>query len=852
MRFASACRMCRLQGGRMTRSQTRATATSKPAEGGAGPAVETVATLTAMGQARALGHGAAQSVKEPGARTRVAKGRWGRLTGFKAGLAIMLLSLASGLATGLILTGLTPIVPTNEVVLITLLVNLVLIVLLGVVVVIHALGLLRDRREQKAGSGLHARIVGLFSIIAVVPAIVLAIFASISLDRGLDHWFSTRTKQIVNNSLEVAEAYVQEHGQVLRADILAMVSDLDSATNLDEVKDLRLSQQAGLREIPFAYLLSSDGSVVATAAQTASLKYVPPPPAALREAGEGHPVIISPGRTNRVAAIKKLETFPNLYVYVSRLVDQKVIHHLNNTQAGVREYSQLEERRAGVQIAFGLMYLMIAVTLLLSAVWIGLWFTNALVAPIQRLIGAAEEVSHGDLSVQVPLRRGEGDLGRLSSTFNRMTSQLRIQRDELVSANDEVSERRRFIEAVLSGVSAGIIGLDPHGRVTLMNRAASDRLEIEPARSEGLPIREVVPEFAALFRKARQQKRNDRVIDQITLRAAESEQILAVQITREGSDGVDHGYVITFDDITELVAAQRTSAWADVARRIAHEIKNPLTPIKLSAERLRRKYQREISSDPDVFERCVDTIIRRVDDIGRMADEFSSFAKMPDPRMEPTNVTDVAREVVFLFQNGNPDIAFGLEAPDEAVIAECDRRMMSQVLTNLVKNATEGIAAVGADGKLPEGYSGVITVRLTLEAENLTIEVTDNGCGLPKRNRLRLVEPYMTTRAKGTGIGLAVVKKVMEQHHGRLVLDDAPEDVHGRRGACIRLILPLRQPETAEPHQPMPDGSGKTGPQDGRVATLNDESEPALGEDEVDERPGANDGNGRGRKRVAS
>ncbi len=711
---------------------------------------------------------------------------------FQVGLCIVVASLISGLATGLILTGLSPVVPSNLVVFTTLSVNLVLIVAMIWVIAWQVTGLWRARRRQAAGSRLHARIVGLFSVIAVTPAIVLAIFASISLDRGLDHWFSKRTQTIVQDSLGVAEAYVQEHGQILRTEGLAMARDLDASANLNEVEQLRLSQQAGLRNIPLAYLINGKGQVVSQAAQSAGLRFLAPPIGALNEATAGQAVGIAPGNSDRVAAIIKLRAFPDLYLYIARQVEPKVIRQLRRTKAGVAEYTELEKRRAGIQIAFGLMYLMIALTMLLAAVWIGLWFTDGLVAPIGRLIGAAQQVSQGHLSVQVPLRRGEGDLAQLAQAFNRMTSQLRIQRDEVVAANSQLNERRRFIEAVLSGVSAGVLGLDNKGHITLANPSAEELLGRRRSELVSKPVSDAVPELAALMSKANEQSRRERIQDQVHITVAGAEHILAVQVTREQAGDENYGFVITFDDITELVAAQRTSAWADVARRIAHEIKNPLTPIQLSAERLRRKYGDAIPGDREVFNRCVETIVRQVGDIGRRVDEFSSFARMPDPVIALHDVADIAREVVFLFQGANNDIDFELDGADGSLMVNCDRRLISQGLTNLVKNATEAIGAVVDRGNASKISKGHIKVELSTSKDMVTIKVIDNGCGLPMKNRRRLVEPYMTTRAKGTGIGLAIVQKVTEQHGGRLYLEDAPTSIDGQRGACIRLTFPLQ------------------------------------------------------------
>ncbi len=385
----------------------------------------------------------------------------------------------------------------------------------------------------------------------------------------------------------------------------------------------------------------------------------------------------------------------------------------------------------------------------------------------------------------------------LTSAFNRMTGQLESQRNDLVAANHKLDERRQFTEAVLSGVSAGVLGLDNEGRIGHANRAALNFFGRQEAGMVGRDIMTAVPEMAAVISDARAHPER-RAQAQITILREGQDRTLNLRITREVTDAGQGGFVLTFDDITELVRAQRTSAWADVARRIAHEIKNPLTPIQLSAERLRRKYGKEVKSDPEVFEQCTATIIRQVNDIGRMVDEFSSFARMPVAAMKPVDLGEILRQSVFLQRVGNPDIEYRLEMPDDAVMAECDGRLVSQALTNVLKNAAEAIrgndddedggSAVTADG----AKIGRIHVRLTADDATAQIAAIDSGCGLPETDRTRLTEPYMTTRAKGTGLGLAIVNKVMEEHGGQLILEDAPRNGDWDTGARVRLVFPRR------------------------------------------------------------
>jgi two-component system nitrogen regulation sensor histidine kinase NtrY len=498
---------------------------------------------------------------------------------------------------------------------------------------------------------------------------------------------------------------------------------------------------------------------------------------------------------NYVASIIKLRGYTDTYLYIARLLDPRVLAQLRATQAGVAQYADLEARRLGIQIAFGLMYTVIAMIVLLSAVWIGLNFANYLVAPIRRLISAAQIVSTGNLYVQVPTRHAEGDLAQLGQTFNKMTQELRTQRDDLVRARDVIDSRRRFTEAVLAGASAGVIGVDADNCISILNRSAERLIGCSEAQVLGKPLVEIVPEIADIFASARTGLQR-LAQGQVNINRNGRERNVSVRVTTE-SGSTERGYVVTLDDITELVTAQRTSAWADVARRIAHEIKNPLTPIQLSAERLRRKYAAMIQDDGGIFKQCTDTIVRQVDDIKRMVDEFSRFARMPKPVMTQEDVADAVRQVVFLQRVGSPDIDIDLEIAEDPMPARFDRRLISQALTNIIKNATEAIAAVPAD-TLGRGHIRVWAAR---EGEDIVIDVVDNGIGLPKENRSRLLEPYVTTREKGTGLGLAIVGRILEDHGGRIELADAADKIPGQRGAWMRLTF-AAESATATPPQP--------------------------------------------------
>jgi two-component system nitrogen regulation sensor histidine kinase NtrY len=710
------------------------------------------------------------------------------------------LALLSAFATFVVLADLTPISPTHYVVVSLLLANAVTVVLLLGIIIREVWQVVQARRAGRAAARLHVRIVGVFSIIAAAPAILVAIVASVTLDRGLDRLFSTRTRAAIENSLIVAEAYLRDHAQIVRSDIMLMGFEIARDKPVFEIDRDKLRQfltfQASVRGLAAAMVIDENLNVVARADLKSNQTFALPPRDALPHITDKDPQIVLLPDTNYVAAVIKLQKYDNDYLYVTRLLDPRVVPQLQATRESVIEYAAIEGHRFGVQVAFALMYTVIALIVLLSAVWIGLDFANRLVAPIRRLIGAANLVSTGNLYVRVPVRASEGDLGQLGETFNRMTQELRTQRDDIVRARDLIDSRRRFTEAVLAGASAGVIGVDGNGRVSILNRSAEKLIGRTEAEALGQPLVDVFPELADTMVAA---QTGARMQDQVTISRNGRERNLSVRVTSEQSAESEHGYVVTLDDITELVAAQRTSAWADVARRIAHEIKNPLTPIQLSAERLRRKYGKLIGKDDGVFEQCTDTIVRQVDDIRRMVDEFSRFARMPKPVIAADDVADTVRRSAFLLRVGNSDIDIDVEIAEDPMPARFDRRLLSQAMTNVIKNAAEAISAVPPD----ELGKGVIHVIVTREAENIVIDIVDNGIGLPKENRSRLLEPYVTTREKGTGLGLAIVGRIIEDHGGSIELRDAADKIPGQRGAWVRIQFgSAGKPETPDAVRP--------------------------------------------------
>jgi len=750
---------------------------------------------------------------------------WRWLAPFAVGLALL-----SALLTFVVLTGLTSIEPTRKVVVSFLLINGATILVLVGIIIREVWQVVQARRRGRAAARLHIQIVSLFSAIAVLPAVLVAIIANVTIDRGFDRLFSGPTREVIQNSVIIARAYMQEHAQLIRGDILGMANDISHARPLFD-QDRRtfrelLTAGAAARNLPGAMLIDKDRNILETAQTGIKLAFSPPAPDFLSNVDETEPEIAVLPEENYVAAVIRLRAFNDTFLYVARQLDPRVVAQLRQTEASAAEYAELESRRLGIQVNVALMFAVIALTILMASVLIGLNFANWLVAPIRRLMSAANMVSTGDLHVQVPVHGSEGDLAQLGETFNKMTQELRTQRDELVNASDLIDSRRRFIEAVLSSASAGIIGVDASGSVGILNRSAEKLIGHAESETLDHPLSDVLPELDDMMKTARESTQR-LVQGQITITRDGQERILSVRVSAEQTSHSRDSYIITLDDITELVSAQRTSAWADVARRIAHEIKNPLTPIQLSAERIRRKFGKVITEDKAVFEQCTDTIVRQVDDIRRMVDEFSRFARMPKPVIEGEDVADTVRQAVFLMRVGHPDIDIEAEIKEEPMRAQFDRRLISQALTNIIKNATEAIEAVPPE-ELGKGRIDVIAAR---ESEDIIIDVIDNGIGLPKVSRARLLEPYVTTREKGTGLGLAIVGRVLEDHGGRIELNDAADIRPGQRGAWMRLRFAISgHAPKAELKEAVPEikasGSETAGPAD---ATNNETKQAATG-----------------------
>ena len=725
------------------------------------------------------------SLHPPGFLNRVAD----VVTGKVFTICLALLALLVGLATFAALSGGTPVGPTGAGQLVgVILANIALLLLLAASLAARLTRMWLERRRGSAGSRLHVRLVLLFGVVAAVPALMVAGFSAVFFNLGIQAWFSDRVRDTLEASLVASRAYLDEHRNTIRADILSMANDLNRAAQI-------LLPENGLA---FARLLASHtavrgltsstifepvlGQVVANAGLGASNLVELPPPSVLEAARAGE-VVLLPSTTEegRVRALVQLNIPPGLMLLISRPLDPSVLSHMRRTELAFNEYDQLDRNRESLQITFVLIFAIATLLVLLGAVLIGLLMANRIARPIARLITAAERVRGGDLATKVEEGEADDEVARLTRAFNRMTSQLGAQRAELMNAYSLIDERRRFTETVLSGVSAGVVGLDSEGRITLPNRSASALLGVDLDAAIGLPFAGVAPEFGALLDAARANPEKPRVAE-ILIGPANARRNLLARLGAEVLGGRVAGFVLTFDDITELLSAQRKAAWADVARRIANEIKNPLTPIQLSAERLKRRYLRQITDDPETFRQCTDTIVRQVEDIGRMVDEFSAFARMPQPVIKPEDANRLMLEALVLQRNAHPDIVYENHPIEPALQIACDRRLISQALINLLQNAADAIAM--ADN----GKGGRIETSIEAAEGWLSISVADNGVGLPKEEpRERLTEPYVTHKPKGTGLGLAIVKKIMEDHGGTVMLEDRAEGP----GSVARLILPL-------------------------------------------------------------
>ncbi len=708
-------------------------------------------------------------------------------------------AIISGLATYAALTETPPL--GNDPDTVIWLLNLDFILLLGLVALIarRLVALWSGRKRGLAGSHMHVRLVYTFSILAAAPAIIMTVFSAFFFHYGVQTWFSERVSTAINESQAVAEAYLEEHRQVIRADTLAMAQDLNRQATLFVANEAALEKvvrtQALLRNFSEALVFDNAGNTLARSGLTFTLEFEKPTEILLRQAVEGDAVITTGGNDDRVRALLKLNSLNNTFLYVGRMVDPKVLSHVTATREASQDYANLESRYSSLQVTVVMIFVVVGLLLMFIAIWFGLLLARQLVDPISTLIRTADRVRGGDLAARVPDKSNLEEFTYLAKSFNRMTKQIQEQQNELIEANRQLDKRRRFTETVLEGVLSGVIGIDKDGSINLANSSSCKLLGLPEKDLVRAPIKNVLPEVVDLLDQAHE--RPDKMTQaEISVETKESgRRSFLIRIAVEMINGEDAGAIMTFDDITELQSAQRKAAWSDVARRIAHEIKNPLTPIQLSAERLRRKYLKQITEDPETFSQCTDTIIKHVADIGHMVNEFSSFARMPEPTLQRDELGMHIQDTLMLHTQAHSDIDFEfIKSKGGEYISEFDPQQLRQALNNLLQNAIDSVHAQIEGGKQARGR---IDLLLTPHGgDDLVLAITDNGGGLPKgENPIHLTEPYVTHKPKGTGLGLAIVKKIMEDHNGSIFFG-APDwlknidDWNNLGGATVALVFP--------------------------------------------------------------
>ncbi|MFG5382365.1 sensor histidine kinase NtrY-like [Yoonia sp. R2-816] len=682
-----------------------------------------------------------------------------------------------------------------------LLVDLVYVLVVMALVMGQVARMVAARRAKSAGSRLHLRLTGVFALSALIPTVLVAVFSVLLISIALEGLFSEPVGNVLRTSLTTARAYEDEHRQELSRDARVLAGNLNRERQANlfmddgEVRrvlgEVQTQIKLGLSE---AFVLDALGNITARGLNSYEFGYELPGPDAFEQAEKDGLAIIEDFENNEFRALVPLPAFPDRYLYVTREVDGSVLSLLDDTTETVEQYEELANERGQLLFQFGLLYLGFAVILILGAIWGGLWFAERLSRPVGRLVSASQRVGSGDLDVRVIEDDGDDEISQLGHYFNQMTSRLKGQRDELLETNRLTERRRRLFDSVLSSVTSGVVGLDPDGRVAFVNPSAKRLLSVGPDLADSA-LSVAVPEFADLFERVRSAN-SEGVQDQVNLlRKGQQESLLVRMSPRQNADGALEGYVVAFDDVTDLVSAQRMAAWGDVARRIAHEIKNPLTPIRLSAERIQRKFGKHVGKDAATLEQMTDVIVRQTNDLRRIVDEFSKFARMPEPKLTISDLTKLTNDAVALQRAGQPGVKIKADLPKEAILAELDGTMISQALTNLIKNAGEAtetyIEKHGRDGYQPE-----VRVAMSHTENTVTITIVDNGIGLPE-DRSRLFEPYVTTRDSGTGLGLPIVKKIIEEHGGNLSLTGADKfDGQNHAGACATIQLPVMRAGT--------------------------------------------------------
>ena len=678
---------------------------------------------------------------------------------------------------------------------ILLLIDLVYVLIIAGLVALRITRLILARRSKSVGSRLHVRLTSVFIFIALMPTVIVAIFATFSINYGLEGWFSDNVQRVVKNSMESAQAYEFEHRRDVRSDAIKLASLLSLQKKMNPTiaegnvrKFLSQNQPVSLSE---AFIVDYSGNLRLRGEKSYLFDFEAISLEDLKFASVGDVVIIEDWPNNEFRALVKMDGFANRLLYVSRSVDGHILSLLDETQGNVILYNQIERERSQLLFSFGLIYLAFSVVVLLSAVWFALWFAERLARPVGELASAAQRVGSGDFEIQVPEESGEDEIALLGRAFNKMIKRVKIQRDKLLKNNFEIDARKRLFETVIGNVSGGIIGLSADGRIEVINPAAQDILQLNLSSESSGYLASCIPEFLPLFNKAKVMI-DGLVQEQIKItRDNVNEDILLKITTRRSLKGSIEGFVLTFDDLTDLVSAQRYAAWGDIAQRIAHEIKNPLTPIKLSAEKLKLKFASLADDERKSLERYSDMIIRQTDGLRRMVDEFSEFARMPEPDKINFNIIEILDEVVLLQSIGNSEINITKDYPTLSLICKIDPALMNQVFNNLLKNAIESIESAISKSVIGSKKDGIIKIVVTKNETDILIKIKDNGVGLPKKKN-HLFEPYVTSRENGIGLGLAIVKKIIEEHDGTLSMLDSESFINfNHNGAIAQVTLPL-------------------------------------------------------------
>src|SRR6056300_178761 len=639
-----------------------------------------------------------------------------------------------------------------------------------------------ERRRRLAGHQLHWRLAILFGGLTTLPAIIVTLFALFVVDYSLRGWFADRISTAVNESVRVAESYFDEHARSISGEVLTMANDINrEAYRLVGKGNLMgryLSDQAALRNLSDAIIFDGTGQVLAKSQFAFAITFTNLESSWVEKARKGEVVVLRADETNKLRAVVKLNSYVDAYLLVGRFIDSKVLLAMDQTRLAASDYQQLGFQQLDLQISFAVLFGIILLLILIASLWIGLNLATAIVGPLGSVIHVAEQVRAGNLSQRVPEDLQLEEISRLGSAFNRMLDELARSREQLVQANTQIDQRREFTEAVLGGVSSGVVGLDRDGKVTLPNATARELLGKKDTDLIGRKLADVIPEFKGLLAITNQKKRRFGE-EQIILQQQNSHLILRTRIVSEVIEGRVIGYVLTFDDVTSLLSAQRKAAWSDIARRIAHEIKNPLTPIQLASDRLLKKYRPDDQKAADQFEEYVRIIMRQVDDIGRMVDEFSAFARMPQPEMDRHSLLEIVNGQVSLFASKDLSLDVEIDDAKQDYTTICDAGLVRQALTNLLQNAKDS---------LQEHHVAAPSIRISMASEDdmFAIILADNGPGFPEMDLGKLLEPYVTTRQKGTGLGLAIVSKIMEDHRGNMQLGKADGG-----GALVCLKFPI-------------------------------------------------------------